>query len=98
MNKELKNLIKAYEDDIKCSNFAPIVKEAIEKDLLEQLLLDTLSAAGILVPPDIVFDALCDKCIEASKKLTSEEKEKTKARAAALVNAHQILVFKALLQ
>ena len=97
MNKELKNLIKAYEDDIRCSNFAPIAKEAIEKDLLEQLLAD-FATAGITISPDIVFDALCGKCIEASKKLTSEEKEKTKARAAALVNAHQILVFKALLQ
>lgn len=96
MNKELKNLIKAYEDDIRCSNFAPIVKEAIEKDLLEQLL-DTFSVAGITISPDIVFDALCDKCIEASEKRTPEEMEKTKARAAALVNAHQILVFKALL-
>ena len=96
MNKELKNLIKAYEDDLRCSNFAPIVKEAIDKDLLEELLA-VFAPAGITISPDIVFDALCGKCIEASEKRTPEEMEKTKARAAALVNAHQILVFKALL-
>ena len=95
--EEFKELIHKHKNNIDSKNFAPIVKEAIEKDLLERLLY-VIAAIDIAIPPDVVFDALCDKCIEASEKRTPEEMGKTKARAAALVNAHQILVFKALLQ
>lgn len=80
-------LIKDHQNDICHNEYLPVIQEAIEKDVLEQVL-DAFFEAGYDIPTELVFHALCS---------AFDPSPDDKRKAIHFMNKQQIFVFKAML-
>ena len=98
MSLELKNYLNKHIADIENEETDKLVcREVIEKKLLDELL-DFLYDCGAPLSVGTVTDQLIKYYVQSNPELTSEKKERLLLKICYMINKHQAMLVRAILE